>query len=224
MRILLVEDDEDISQIVRRGLIAQHYSVDVAEDGEEGLELALCNDYDLIVLDIMLPKMDGRTVCQTLRREKVMAPVLMLTALGSTEDVIKGLDMGADDYLAKPFNFGILMARIRALTRRGSEQKTAEIRIADLVIDTARRRVIRGGNDITLTAKEFALLEYLALNEEKVVTREAIAEHVWDNNFDPKSNVIESLMSCLRLSVDRGYEQALIHTVRGVGYRLSAGG
>lgn len=223
MRILLVEDDNDGGEILRRGLVSQHYSVDLARDGEEGLDYALTNDYDLLILDVMLPKMDGRTLCKTLRQQKVMTPILMLTALGSSEEVIQGLDLGADDYIVKPFNFGVLLARVRSLTRRGSEQRTAEIQIGDLVIDTARRSVTRAGKAISLTSKEFALLEYLAINCEKVVTRDAIAEHVWDENFDPKSNVIESLMSCLRQSLDRGYDVALIHTVRGAGYRLSAG-
>ena len=218
MRILIVEDDIDIAEMIRDGLVEKHYSVDLAHDGDTGHEMALCNDYDLIILDIMLPKMSGKEVCRTLRSERLETPILMLTALASTEDMVDGLDIGADDYLTKPFNFPVLQARIRSLTRRRSDQKTAEIRIADLVINTAFRTAHRNGQAINLTAKEFALLEYFAHNKGKVLTREAISEHVWDINFDPRSNVIESLMKCLRQKVDKGFEMQLINTVRGVGY------
>jgi DNA-binding response OmpR family regulator len=220
MRILLVEDDTNIARVIRSGLTEQHYSVDVAYDGEEGFEHACCNDYDLIILDIMLPKMDGKRLCHALRTEGVRTPVLMLTALTSSSDIIEGLDQGADDYLGKPFDFGVLLARVRSLTRRSSDHRTSEIQIADLTIDTARRSVVRNGRSITLTAKEFSLLEYLVLNQGKVLTREEISEHVWDINFDPRSNVIEQLMRCLRQKVESEDEPTLIHTVRGVGYRL----
>ena len=220
MRILLIEDDPDIADLVRRGLSARHYVVDVAHDGEAGSELAWSNEYDLMIMDIHMPKMDGRTLCRSLRAEKITTPILMLTAMSGREDIIAGLDDGADDYLTKPFDFGVLLARVRALTRRGSEQRTALIQVADLTIDTARRTVERGGRQISLTSKEFALLEYLALNEGKIVTRTEISEHVWDSNFDPKSNVIESLISYLRQSIDKEYEVRLIHTIRGAGYRF----
>jgi DNA-binding response OmpR family regulator len=220
MRILVVEDDEAIADIIRCGLVAQHYYVDIAADGETAVDLAWSNDYDLLILDIMLPKKNGRDVCRELRDEGLMTPILMLTALASEEDMISGLDIGADDYLTKPFSFNVLLARVRSLTRRQSEQKTAEIAVADLVLDTARRRVQRSGKAIELTAKEFALLEYFVLNKGKVLTREAISEHVWDMHFDPRSNVIESLMKCLRQKVDKDYSVQLIHTIRGIGYRL----
>ncbi|MBS1912665.1 MAG: response regulator transcription factor [Bacteroidetes bacterium] len=220
MRILVVEDDINIADVVRRGLVAQHYSVDVAHDGAAGYELAATNDYDLILLDVMLPKMEGTAVSRALRSEGNTTPILMLTALGSAGDVIHGLDQGADDYLTKPFDFGVLLARIRSLTRRTSDHRTSEIQVGDLVIDTARRSVVRSGSPVMLTAKEFALLEYFVLNKGKVLTREAIGEHVWDINFDPRSNVIESLMHCLRHKIDKGYGRPLIHTVRGMGYRF----
>lgn len=220
MRILIVEDDVNIADVIKRGLVEQHYSVDIAHDGDNGYELACCNDYDLIILDVMLPKMNGTDVAKALRKEGFATPILMLTALGSANDVINGLDQGADDYLTKPFDFGILLARIRSLTRRRTDQRTAEIHVADLKIDTTRRTVERDGQPINLTAKEFALLEYFVLNKGKVLTREVIGEHVWDINFDPRSNVIESLMHCLRHKIDKGYAFPLIHTVRGVGYRF----
>jgi two-component system copper resistance phosphate regulon response regulator CusR len=222
MRILIVEDDINIADVLRRGLVEQHYSVDVANDGRAGYEMALVNEYDLVVLDIMLPGMNGREICRGLRAEGVLTPILMLTALGSAGDVITGLDAGADDYLTKPFDFGILLARVRSLTRRNSEMRTTEIRIADLLIDTARRTVARNETPIVLTAKEFALLEYFVMNKGRVLTRESIGEHVWDINFDPRSNVIESLVRFLRQKIDVDGQESLIQTVRGVGYRLEA--
>ncbi len=220
MRILVVEDDVNIADVVRRGLVAQHYSVDVAHDGDIALEYAFCNDYDLIILDVMLPKRSGTLVARTLREEGNTTPILMLTALGTPDDVIQGLDQGADDYLTKPFDFGVLLARVRSLTRRWTDHRLAEIHVADLTVDVARRTVTRAGQAITLTAKEFALLEYFVMNKGRVITRESIGEHVWDLNFDPRSNVIESLMHCLRHKIDKGFDVPLIHTVRGMGYRF----
>lgn len=221
MRILIVEDDRNIAEVIRRELVEQHYLVDIAHDGKTGEDLALSNDYDLILLDLMLPGKDGRSVCKTLREEGVATPILMTTALGDADDVIHGLDVGADDYLVKPFHTGVLLARVRSLSRRQSDFKTVELRAADLVLDTARRTVSRGGRQLSLTAKEFALLEYFMMNRERVLTREMISEHVWDMNFDPRSNVIDSLVRFLRLRVDKGFEPQLIHTVRGAGYRFS---
>lgn len=223
MRILVIEDDSNIADVVRRALVEQHYLVDIAADGRKGLELALVNEYDLIILDLMLPGMDGREVCREIRRQECTTPVLMLTALSSREDVIDGLDRGADDYLMKPFDIGILMARIRSLTRRSSDQKSAEIQIADLTIDTARRTVARGGESIILTPKEFALLEYFVMNRGKILSRADISEHVWDMNFDPRSNVIDSLVRFLRLKIDGPDREPLIHTIRGSGYVLDTG-
>jgi DNA-binding response OmpR family regulator len=220
MRILLVEDDKMIAETIRSGLIEQHYYVDVAHDGQQGEDLAWSNDYDLIILDIMLPKIDGKEVCRSLRREGVQIPILMLTALASESDIVAGLDLGADDYMTKPFSFAVLLARIRSLMRRQSEQKTSEIRVADLVIDTVCRTAERDGQALNLTAKEFALLEYFVMNKGRVLSRDAISEHVWDMHFDPRSNVIESLMKCLRQKVDKEYDVQLIHTVWGRGYRF----
>ncbi|MEP7218534.1 MAG: response regulator transcription factor [Bacteroidota bacterium] len=221
MRILVIEDDPNIGDVIRRGLETQHYSVDVATDGEEGEELALINQYDLIILDRMLPKMDGRTVCRNLRDADVVVPVLMLTAMDAIDDKISGLDAGADDYLTKPFHFGELLARVRSMIRRQTGQKKTEISVGDLVLDTVARSVTRAGRSISLTAKEFALLEYFVMNVGKVLTREAISEHVWDMNFDPQSNVIDSFIRFLRLKIDKDFDHPLIHTLRGVGYRFS---
>jgi two-component system, OmpR family, copper resistance phosphate regulon response regulator CusR len=221
MRILIVEDDPAISELLSRTLAEQHYSVDVAADGGEGELLAKVNDYDLIILDIMLPKKDGWHVCKGIREAAVTSPILMLTALDAVEDKIKGLDWGADDYLTKPFHVGELLARVRSLVRRQSEQKTAEIRVGDLAIDTAARTVRRGEVSIALTAKEFGMLEYFVMNRNKVLTRQMISEHVWDMNFDPQSNVIDSFVRFLRQKIDKGFDTPLIHTVRGVGYRFS---
>ena len=203
MRILVIEDDPNIADVLRRGLTDRHYSVDIANDGKEGVFMAQVNDYDLIILDIMLPGLNGWDVCARLRSEKLATPILMLTALDTVDDKIRGLDTGADDYLPKPFHFGELLARIRSLVRRQSEQKTAEIRIGDLVLDTASRSVTRDNIPISLTAKEFALLEYFVLNQNKVLTREMISEHVWDMNFDPQSNVIDSFVRFLRQKIDK---------------------
>jgi DNA-binding response OmpR family regulator len=221
MRILIVEDDVMIADLLRRGLSEQHYVIDVASDGDDGLDLALSNDYDLVILDVMLPRMNGRELCREVRREGVMTPILMLTGLGSSHDVITSLDMGADDYLTKPFDLGVLQARVRSLMRRRSDHRTANITIADLSLNTADRTVTRAGRPISLTPKEYALLEYLAMNRGRVLSRDAIGEHVWDMNFDPRSNVIDSLVRTLRQKIDRGFPVQLIDTVRGFGYRLS---
>ncbi len=221
MRILLIEDDEKIADVVKRSLTEQHYSVDWAPDGEEGDYLAGTNDYDLIILDLMLPGMDGWEVCKSIRKEKINSPILMLTALDAIEDKIRGLDSGADDYLTKPFHLGELLARVRSLVRRTTDEKTALIEVADLQIDIAERRVVRAGKDINLSAKEFALLEYFIMHKNKVLTRQMISEHVWDMNFDPQSNVIDSFVRFLRQKIDKGFDSPLIHTLRGVGYKFS---
>lgn len=221
MRILVVEDDIKISDAIKRGLSQQHYSVDIAGDGEEGECLAEINDYDVIILDIMLPKKSGWDVCKSLRKNKIRTPILMLTALDSVEDKIRGLDEGADDYLTKPFNLGELFARVRSLCRRQSDEKSTVLQAADLILDTASRQVLRSGQEIRLSAKEFAMLEYFILNKNKVLTREMISEHVWDMNFDPQSNVIDSFVRFLRQKIDKGFEVQLIHTIRGVGYKFS---
>ncbi len=220
MRVLIVEDDPGIADIVRRGLSAHHYSVDIAGDSVTGEDLAWSTDYDLIILDVMLPGVTGIEVCRSLRREGLTTPILMLTALSTTEDIVAGLDHGADDYLAKPFDLDVLLARVRALTRRRSDQRAAQIEVGDLTIDLSGRTVVRAGRPVHLTSKVFALLEYLAINKGRIVTRDALVEHIWDMNADARSNVLEALVHNLRVHVDRGHDVPLIHTVRGVGYLL----
>jgi len=222
MRILIIEDEVKISSPLKRGLTGQKYAVDVAPNGEQGEYLALTNDYDIIILDVMLPDKSGMEVCKNLRKEKIQTPIIMLTALDSIDYKIKGLDIGADDYLTKPFDFGELLARIRSLSRRLSSEKTAVLTVADLSMDTSTRTVKRGEKIINLSAKEFALLEYFIMNKNKVLTREMISEHVWDLNFDPQSNVIDSFIRFLRQKIDKGFEKSFIVTLRGVGYKFEA--
>ncbi len=221
MRILIIEDDSKIADAVKRALVENHYSVDWAADGKEGEYLAEINDYDLIILDLMLPGKDGREVCKSLRKESVKIPILMLTALDSVEDKISGLDSGADDYLTKPFHLGELLARVRSLMRRQSDDKNSILEIADLQLDTVKREVTRANKKIALSAKEFAILELFLMNKNKVLNRQVISEHVWDMNFDPQSNVIDSFIRFLRQKIDKGFDIQLIHTIRGVGYKLS---
>jgi DNA-binding response OmpR family regulator len=224
LRILLVEDEPGAAQMLARGLREQAYAVDVAYDGEAALEQAHVNSYDLIVLDIMLPRKDGLQVCRELRAKGSTVPVLMLTARDSVEDRILGLDTGADDYLVKPFDFHELLARLRALRRRRPILQAETITVADLKIETRARRVWRGRRRVELTAKEYALLEYLASRAGEVVGRADIAEHVWDDNFDPFSNLIEVYVQRLRRKVDHNQAVKLLHTRRSEGYSLAAGG
>jgi heavy metal response regulator len=221
MKILVVEDEQRVAQFVQKGLKEEGHAVDVSYDGEDGSFLAEVNDYDLIILDLMLPKKNGIQVCRELRERGVATPVLMLTARDSVEDRVRGLDAGADDYLAKPFAFEELLARVRALLRRRSESKSPTLKIADLELDPMSRQVYRGSKPIRLTTKEYALLEYLMRNPKKVLSRTLIGEHVWDMNFDPESNVIDVYVSHLRAKVDKDFDVSLIHTVRGQGYMLS---
>jgi len=223
MRLLVVEDEKKVASFVRKGLEEEGYAVDVAADGESGLELALDQVHDLIILDIHLPRMNGLRVLQELRRKKVKTPVLLLTVRATIEDKVLGLDAGADDYLTKPFAFQELVARVRALLRRRAEAEPPVLQIADLVLDPARRTVFRGGEKIELTAKEYTLLDYLMRNPGRVLTRTLIAEHVWDYDFDTSTNVIDVYVNYLRKKIDAGREPKLIHTVRGVGYMLKAG-
>ncbi|GAB6064735.1 heavy metal response regulator transcription factor [Deferrisoma palaeochoriense] len=220
MRILVVEDEAKVASFIRKGLEEERYAVDVAGDGEEGLELAELNPYDLIVLDLMLPGLDGFRFIQKLRGQGIATPILVLTARDSVSDKVKGLDLGADDYLTKPFAFAELLARIRALLRRGTPQASPVLQVADLTLDPAARRVTRAGRSIELTAKEFALLEYFLRNAGRVLTRTMILEHVWDQSFDSYTNVVDVYVNYLRKKVDQGFEPKLIHTVRGVGYVL----
>ncbi|MBN8249564.1 MAG: response regulator [Verrucomicrobia bacterium] len=220
MRILVVEDEPKVARFLERGLRQQAYAVDVAGDGEEGLQLAGDHDYDLIVLDVMLPGRDGFAVLRGLREMQRVTRVLMLTARDSVGDRVRGLDLGADDYLVKPFDLDEFLARVRALLRRAATEAPLVVRHADLELDPRTRRVRRGGKAIELTAKPFAILDLLLRRAGQVVSRAELAEHVWDRYFDPFSNVIDVTMHQLREKVDRGFSPRLIHTVRGVGYVL----
>jgi len=219
MRILVIEDEKKIASFIKRGLKEEGHMVDVAYDGEEGYQLSGENDYDLILLDIMLPKRDGISLCRQLRDDGVTTPVLMLTAKDSVQDKVTGLDSGADDYLTKPFAFEELLARTRALVRKRSPQAT-KLQVGDLVLDLISHRVTRAGREILLTMKEYALLEYLMRNAGTVVTRTMITEHVWDIDFDTSTNVIDVYINYLRNKIDSGQQKKLIHTVRGRGYLL----
>ena len=220
MRILIVEDDPDLAGFIQKGLREERYAVDRAQEGEEGLLMASTTPYDLIILDVMLPKLDGLTVCRRLRTTGNKTPILFLTARGAVEDRVSGLNMGADDYLAKPFAFAELLARARALIRRTGVDPTPRLTVADLEVDPVAHRVWRAGRDITLTNKEYALLEYLLRNPDRVLTRTAIIEHVWDIHYDGMTNIVDVHIRALRAKVDRDFSPPLIQTVRGVGYVL----
>jgi two-component system copper resistance phosphate regulon response regulator CusR len=220
MRILLVEDEPGAAQMLAKGLREQSYAVDVAMDGDTAVYQAGVNDYDLVILDVMLPVKDGFEVCRELRAEGLTFPILMLTARDAPPDRVIGLDAGADDYLTKPFDFHELLARLRALLRRGPALRPETVKIADLLIDTRARQVRRGDRQIELTAKEYALLEYLARRGGEVVSRAEIAEHVWEENFDPFSNLIEVYVQRLRRKIDEGHARKLLRTRRGEGYIL----
>lgn len=220
MRILVVEDEKKVASFIKRGLEEENFSVDMAYDGEEGLYMAESNPYDLILMDLMLPKMDGLSVIKELRGKGNKTPVLCLTAKDTVEDIVSGLDSGSDDYLTKPFAFAELVARVRALLRRGTQDRGAEIRFADLRLDPVAHKVWRSSKELELTAKEYALLEYFMRNPNQILTRTMIAEHVWDYTFDSFTNIIDVYVNYLRKKVDREAEKKLIHTVRGVGYIL----
>jgi len=222
MRILLAEDEPRVAGFIAKGLREQAYAVDVAPNGEEAFYLASVNQYDLLILDVMLPIEDGFTVCRKLRGNGLRIPILILTARDSVDDRVTGLDCGADDYLTKPFDFKELLARLRALARRPAEVRPALLRAADLTLNTANHAVSRAGKAVSLTAKEYALLEFLVLNQNRIVNREQIAQHVWDESFDPFSNLIDVYIRRLRTKIDANFEPALIHTRRGEGYMLSA--
>jgi heavy metal response regulator len=220
MTILVVEDEVKIVRFIKKGLEMEHYTVEVAYDGEEALEKAEINSYDLIILDIMLPKKSGIEVCRQLRENKVETPIIMLTARDTVDDRIKGLDAGADDYLIKPFAFGELVARIRALLRREKTVKTTKLSVADLVLDPATHEVFRGEKEIQLSSKEYRLLDYMMRRPGHVCTRTMIGEHIWGYNFTDDSNVIDVYISYLRKKIDSGTRNKLIHTVRDVGYKI----
>lgn len=220
MRVLVVEDETKVADFLRRGLQQEGYAVDVAHEGEEGAYYAENFDYDVVILDWMLPKLSGIEALRRIRHQKPSLPVLMLTAKGEVQDRVIGLDSGASDYLVKPFAFAELSARVRALLRRGAQEGT-RLRLANLEMDTTARRVTRAGKKIDLKPKEFALLEFLLRNAHRTVTRTMIIEHVWDIHFDAISNVVDVHINSLRNKIDRGFEPPLIHTQRGVGYVLT---
>ena len=224
MRILLIEDEVKLSGFIRRGLVAERYAVDVAKDGRSGLELADTYQYDLIVLDLMLPEMDGGEVLRRIRRRNSSVPVLILSARGSVEDKVSHMETGADDYLTKPFAFAELLVRIKALMRRGPVNRASTIRINNLELDRLSQQVKRGGQRIDLTSKEYALLEYLMSNAGRVLSRNMIIEHVWDQAFDGLTNIVDVYVRHLRSKVDDGFPQKLIRTIRGSGYAIRAGG
>jgi len=222
VRILLVEDESRVAGFIAKGLREQSYAVDIAADGEQALYHATVNEYDLVILDVMLPIKDGHTVCRELRGAGFGTPILMLTARAAVDDRVAGLDSGADDYLAKPFDFKELLARMRALLRRSKGLRPQVLRVADLALNTGSHAVTRAGRPVSLTAKEYALLEFLVLNENRVVGREQIAQHVWDESFDPLSNVIDVYIKRLRAKLEAGGGKRLIRTRRGEGYMLTA--
>lgn len=224
MRILVVEDDARVASFIRRGLREEHYTVDVAGDGEQGLFLAQTNDYDLIILDLVLPKRPGLEVLRALRAEQVRVPVLLLTAKKKPEEKVAGLDAGADDYLAKPFDFDELLARVRALLRRGGDVVPAVLRAGDLELDVLRHRAARQGRELVLTSREYELLEFLLRHQNEVVTRTMLAQHVWEHDFDPFSNVINVSVARLRRKIDRGFSPPLLQTIQGKGYMLQVPG
>jgi DNA-binding response OmpR family regulator len=222
MRILIVEDDQKLNNILQRGLAQEHYAVDQSFNGKDALEKGLLEQYDLIILDVALPGLNGLEVCRQLRKQRSQTSILMLTARDSVEDRVAGLDSGADDYLVKPFAFSELLARVRAMMRRTAGERSPQLRVADLCMDTLTREVHRGDDAVTLSAKEYAVLEYLMRNSGRVLTRQMIVEHAWDYSFDPMSNVIDVYIRYLRRKLDDGREPKLIHTVRGVGYQMKA--
>lgn len=220
MKILVVEDEKKVAGFIKRGLEEDSYEVTVTHDGADGFKQALENDFSLVVLDVMLPKMDGLTVIKELRAAGKRTPVLMLTARDTTDDIVSGLEAGSDDYLTKPFAFAELLARVRALLRRGEQDRGAEISFADLRLDPVTHKVWRSDKEIDLTAKEYGLLEYMMRNPNTVLSRAMIAEHVWDYAFDSFTNIIDVYVNYLRKKVDKDHPTKLIHTVRGQGYIL----
>lgn len=223
MRLLLVEDDLKIASFILKGMKAEGYAVDHAVDGQEGLHMAVTEPYDAAIIDVMLPNLDGLSVIERMREEKVNTPVIILSAKGSVDDRVKGLHVGGDDYLTKPFAFSELLARVQALIRRsGGISEPTRLSVGDLTLNLLTREVTRGGRKIELQRLEFSLLEYLMRNAGRVVSKTMIMEHVWDYNFDPQTNVVESRICRLRDKIDRGFDQKMIQTVRGVGYALKA--
>ncbi len=224
MRILVVEDNPKMCEALRRGLSENGFAVDTSPNGFEAEEMATTTAYDVIVLDLLLPDRDGTEICRNLRRRKITTPIIILTALSATDEKITGLDAGADDYMTKPFEFDELVARIRAVLRRGQATESRTLRCNGLELDLYTRRAARGGKTVELSNKEFALLEFLMRHPNRVLTRTQIGEKVWDMNFEPSSNVIDVYIAALRQQVDHGFDKPLIHTVKGAGYRFGAMG
>lgn len=220
MRILVVEDEKKVASFIKKGLEEDYYSVDLALDGKEGSKLAASEEYDLIILDIMLPYKDGLTILKEIRNEKIITPVLMLTAKDTVVDRVIGLDSGADDYLAKPFAFDELLARVRALLRRNSSEKDVVLKVLDLKLDTQSHKAYRNDKEILLTPKEYAILEYLMRNKNRVISRIKLSEHVYDYHFDSDTNVIDVYINKLRNKIDRGFDKQVLYTIRGVGYTV----
>lgn len=220
MRILVVEDQKDLNEIIVRKLTSEHYTVDACYSGDEALDFLRCAEYDGVILDIMLPGITGLGVLKEMRAAHDRTPVLMLTALGTVEDRVAGLDAGADDYLVKPFDFDELMARVRAMVRRGGERASSVMTSGDLTLDSASRHVERGGREISLTAKEFDILEYLMQNEGRVLSRDKLSNHIWNYDYDGGSNVIDVYVHHLRKKIDDGFDEKKIITVKGAGYMV----
>ena len=220
MKILIIEDDKEISEALKEGLEDESYAVDTCLDGDKGYRTAMADEYDLIILDVMLPSMNGFEVCRKLRTEKNTTPILMLTARGQSQDVVRELDFGADDYLAKPFNFEVLLAHMRALLRRPNQKLEEVLKVGDLVLDPSTKQVTRAGDEIKLTTKEYAVLEYLMRNEGKVLSKEKIISNVWDFDADVLPNNVELFIMFLRKKIDKPYEKKLIQTVPGFGYKI----
>ncbi|MGE5440855.1 MAG: response regulator transcription factor [Bacteroidota bacterium] len=220
MKVLLVEDEKKVASFIRKGLEEEYYTVDVAFDGRQGRELALSQEYDLIILDIMLPYINGIMLLEEIRRSRISTPVLLLTARQSVENKVEGLDAGADDYLTKPFAFEELLARIRALLRRKETEKSLSLKAGDLTLDLQTHCVKRNGVEISLTPKEYAVLEFLLRNKNKVISRTRLSEHVYDYHFDTDTNVIDVYINKLRNKIDKDFEKQLLYTIRGVGYSI----
>jgi len=220
MRVLIVEDEKKVASFIKKGLEEEYFTADVAYNGKEGLDFATKEEYDIILLDVMIPYIDGLTLTKELRKRKIITPILLLTVKDSTESKVEGLDAGADDYLTKPFAFEELTARIRALLRRHENQKMSILSIADLTIDLLAHKVMRNNVEIILTPKEFSILEYLIRNKNKIVSRTKLIEHVYDYHFDTETNIVDVYINKLRVKIDQNHEKQLIHTVRGVGYTI----
>lgn len=220
MRVLVVEDERKVANFIKHGLEEERYIVEIAYDGISGLDMLMNNHFDAIVLDVMLPGKDGFTLLKEMRDSGISTPVIMLTARANVEDRVAGLDLGADDYLPKPFSFDELAARLRSILRRSSPEKSTKLRAGDLILDTVSHLAYRQGREIELTTKEYALLEYMLRNKNRILSRSTITQHVWKHNFDPESNIIDVYVKRLRSKIEKDGEKPLVQSIRGVGYRL----